>query len=918
VPKTFLTALAILIAAAASADDPPAVPQRPAQQKPAQQKPAEQRPVQPIEELARGSFASRQRATLEMWRDRESSREKVQAATRHPDPEVAGRAQWILRQWRRGAVPGTPPHISRLLADARGGPALERLLIAGQFDAAWAAVEESAGTLPGETTRKRIADALRTRFPFIVRAAVSGGRLPELLEFVSAVADSKELAVCRIELMQALEVEIDFTQLLPLSADSWTAAERDQALTLILLRLGQDDQALDVARQSGDRELLFRCRAITGRWSEAATRAAEQARQAEPGSAAQTRAWSRTMICADRGGRQELFSESREALAAEHTDNNAQSLELRWRALASHGDVDAALKMLARQDAESAALLAIDASRPAIAFESLGVPLDRGEDAAVDFVDRAIATQAGSGSGEVVEELDQAFALIRCLLAIGRERTARAAVRRICASDIELGALRLRDFALSTLSVTRGKEWMAEFAIAEDEKMISTVSRAILARSLPDCDPAAFDLVFQSLEKADPKRSVRERVDATCALFRGEQPEGFDPQAEFKELYDLAVSPRRPIRGIRGSLRDLKLNLNVVRLFVRHGQSDYASDCLRRLVVAGNLEALQMLIDQELAAGSGESALALLDQLYESALRGDQGETGDSQSRDLIAMRSLIGQWTIAGRLGDHLLADQLWTEIRLSLCAPSLSFRAGVAEYLAAQDQIDTALDAYEAILPMVALGGDESIGVYEVARNYSLLAQDHRVDQAARWFDLAICESINSGNYRAGAYVTLPLFVRRWLVEAALQQGDRDAVEQHLERIAKLDPLDIDLAERILPKLRRSGMAEVADRALERILTAGLKHAEKFPNDAMTANNLAWVAAMNDTRLSDALRLSRQAVYREPESAIYRDTLAEILFRLGRHEEALQVEQACLLDDPTQWLLHKQVEKYGNSLAR
>ena len=49
-----------------------------------------------------------------------------------------------------------------------------------------------------------------------------------------------------------------------------------------------------------------------------------------------------------------------------------------------------------------------------------------------------------------------------------------------------------------------------------------------------------------------------------------------------------------------------------------------------------------------------------------------------------------------------------------------------------------------------------------------------------------------------------------------------------------------------------------------------------------------------------------------RNPNSAIYRDTLAEVLFLLDRKVEALQVEQGCLLDDPRQWHLHQQVEKY------
>ena len=61
--------------------------------------------ISEVDELSEGSYAQRQRATLEMWRVRDQSRDQVQRAANHPDPEIAGRAQWILRQWRRGSLP---------------------------------------------------------------------------------------------------------------------------------------------------------------------------------------------------------------------------------------------------------------------------------------------------------------------------------------------------------------------------------------------------------------------------------------------------------------------------------------------------------------------------------------------------------------------------------------------------------------------------------------------------------------------------------------------------------------------------------------------------------------------------------------------------------------------------------------------
>jgi hypothetical protein len=40
-------------------------------------------------------------------------------------------------------------------------------------------------------------------------------------------------------------------------------------------------------------------------------------------------------------------------------------------------------------------------------------------------------------------------------------------------------------------------------------------------------------------------------------------------------------------------------------------------------------------------------------------------------------------------------------------------------------------------------------------------------------------------------------------------------------------------------------------------------------------------------------------------------------VLFQLGRKEEALQIEEGCVLDDPGQWHLHEQIEKYRAAIA-
>ena len=97
---------------------------------------------------------------------------------------------------------------------------------------------------------------------------------------------------------------------------------------------------------------------------------------------------------------------------------------------------------------------------------------------------------------------------------------------------------------------------------------------------------------------------------------------------------------------------------------------------------------------------------------------------------------------------------------------------------------------------------GTPEATGFYQVAWKYSRLARDVDVTEAARWYDLAAGGTLESTDYRSVAYITLPLDVRRWGLEAAIKQRNYTAAKLHIDRILQLDPLDIDSAERLLPE--------------------------------------------------------------------------------------------------------------------
>jgi tetratricopeptide (TPR) repeat protein len=87
-----------------------------------------------------------------------------------------------------------------------------------------------------------------------------------------------------------------------------------------------------------------------------------------------------------------------------------------------------------------------------------------------------------------------------------------------------------------------------------------------------------------------------------------------------------------------------------------------------------------------------------------------------------------------------------------------------------------------------------------------------------------------------------------------------------------------------------------------LKQSLTSMRRAVELAPMDANTLNTLGYTLANRTRQHAEAYRLIRQALELSPDSAAIIDSMGWVLYRLGRHEEALSyLEQAyALMDDP------------------
>ncbi len=120
---------------------------------------------------------------------------------------------------------------------------------------------------------------------------------------------------------------------------------------------------------------------------------------------------------------------------------------------------------------------------------------------------------------------------------------------------------------------------------------------------------------------------------------------------------------------------------------------------------------------------------------------------------------------------------------------------------------------------------------------------------------------------------------------------------VDDHPDPIAELSRL-YQLHEKTF---QASGYITSAVKLLERgeqgranlCFDHAIKLADKYPNEALLLNGLAWELATHDLRLEDALRLAKAAVKLEPTDANVWDTLGEAHSRLGQYAEAAAAEQ-------------------------
>ncbi len=94
-------------------------------------------------------------------------------------------------------------------------------------------------------------------------------------------------------------------------------------------------------------------------------------------------------------------------------------------------------------------------------------------------------------------------------------------------------------------------------------------------------------------------------------------------------------------------------------------------------------------------------------------------------------------------------------------------------------------------------------------------------------------------------------------------------------------------------------------------------LQSIAKYPKFSNAYNDLAWIYSEEGANLDKALILIEEALKLEPDEYAYLDTKAEVLFKMGRITEAIQIEEDLLRKYPKESYIKEQIARFKKALS-
>jgi tetratricopeptide (TPR) repeat protein len=164
------------------------------------------------------------------------------------------------------------------------------------------------------------------------------------------------------------------------------------------------------------------------------------------------------------------------------------------------------------------------------------------------------------------------------------------------------------------------------------------------------------------------------------------------------------------------------------------------------------------------------------------------------------------------------------------------------------------------------------------------------------------------------AAAYLNVPNEMLIFRARGLLAAGKVEEAMEQARACLEATPGNLELVNGMAPELDRLGRKKEAEELFLRVWEAYRRVLAEAPASPWARNALASLAAGCRRELGPALLYAREAVAAEPLSPTYRETLAEVQFRLGDRVSAEAVMARLLEEFPRNRLYRRQLERYKN----
>jgi predicted Zn-dependent protease len=822
-----------------------------------------------IEELGDDSFAVRQEASKKLRAAGAAAEALLEKATNSKDAEVVKRAKAILADFKWGIYPDTPEKIAELIRKYQSAARVEKQAVIQKLFAAGAA---------GCRALVKIA---RAEEDPLVRKDVFADVAASMIRGVPVLLEEGNLAALEGLLQLALEGDLKtgaphyaayhlLTGQLPKRiAELEARAKRNppgkieaEVLVYLYRAKGDMDKARKNAVAAEQNDLLEGILYESGDWKELARHP----------DLPDTRSWTRYVGLRAAYARLSGNSKVYESAIKDILDRAKPIAD-------SKGDVLQYGKalFLNGRPAEALALFAKAESQPRLRFEILTAQLDlKGAFAVVEAARKASSPELPA------LEIGQA----RTLYFAGEKEKALAILKRY-ADQIKAGtdAAWFKDLVETELQIGRVEE---AFAVAAKVLAVSPDGGwpgRLFEKLFPDQEDEAVAL-WGLFRRVDAKQPAEKALARLRRLLEGKA----DARDVESLVADAGKEPPKP-----SPVQRRQEWLAAGEAAAKCRQEARAAECFAK---AGGIRATIRSGDLLAQKKQWTKAAGRYQEAYRLGIKGrGPEEPREREDDDCLPALALFlhghalqqaGQKE-AGRKRIELahLVPLGSGEVRSHLAKALL--RRGHKEEAQRENDLLRRLGELIQVEPAAFYTGEglRAAAIDATARKAWVKAADGYEQAFLR------CLLPNLNFARPAAYVTVPAHIHRLRAQGLAAAGRFDEAKLEALRARQAMPGHVELAIRLVPLLEQGKRKKDADELFKGTVEPLEAVLREYPNAAWAYNQAAWLSACCSRNLDKGLAYARKAVALSPKSAGYQDTLAEVLFQLGKKDEAVAVQK-------------------------